>query len=152
MTDRSPSPTAHAGAPFVAMLRAALVPSAVGGLLTAVVVCLVRGQHAVAASAFGLVVSLAFFGLGMLVLSRLVREADLRLFFAVAMTVYLGQVIGLLLVILVVRKAEWVDRPAMAIVIGVVTILWQVFALRALRTVRIPVYDEPKPATGENAS
>lgn len=137
----------HAGAPFGHMLRAALLPSALVGAVTVVIVVLVRGSHALAAAAFGWAVALAFFGLGMLVLSRLVRDANLHLFFAVAMTVYLGQVIGLLLVILVIRNASWVDRPAMAIVIGVITIVWQVFALRALRTARIPVFDVSLPGS-----
>lgn len=131
-----------AGAPFGIMLRAALLPSLVVGILTVIIVTVVRGQHALAGSVFGLVVAIAFFGLGMLVLSKLVREANVHLLFAVAMTVYLAQIIGLLLVVLVVRDAAWVDRRAMGIVIGVVTILWQVFAIRSLRTARIPVYDE----------
>lgn len=144
----TPSST-NAGAPFGQMLRAALLPSALVGLLTAAVVVLVRGAQALPAAAFGLAVAIGFFGLGMLVLSRLVREANLHLFFAVAMTVYLGQIIGLLLVVLVVRDASWVDRPAMAIVIAVVTIVWQVFAIRALRTTRIPVYDVSLPGSPE---
>jgi ATP synthase protein I len=71
-----------------------------------------------------------------------VREANVHLLFAVAMTVYFAQIIGLLIVVLIVRDAAWVDRRAMGIVIGVVTIVWQIFALRALRTARVPVYDE----------
>ena len=131
-----------AGAPFGVMLRAALLPSTVVGVITAIIVILVRGSHAIAGSVFGLAVALAFFAFGMLVLSKLVREANVHLLFAVAITVYFAQIIGLLIVVLIVRDAAWVDRRAMGIVIGVVTIVWQIFALRALRTARVPVYDE----------
>lgn len=139
-----------AGAPFAVMLRAALLPSALVGLLTVAIVVAFRGFGALPAAAFGWVVAIAFFAFGMLVLSKLVREANLHLFFAIALTVYLAQVIGLLLVILVVKDASWVDRKAMAIVVGVVTVTWQVFAIRALRTARIPVYDVtlPRPPEG----
>lgn len=144
----TPTPSAQhtrSGAPFAAMLRAALLPSALAGILAVVGMVLARGGQALAGGVFGLAVALAFFGLGMLVLSRLVRDADLRLFVAIALTVYLGQIIGLLLVVLVVRDATWVDRPSMALVVAVVTITWQLFALRALRTVRMPVFDVPAP-------
>lgn len=147
----APAPAPAAGAPFAVMARAAFLPSALVGAVTSAVVCLVRGPHAIAASAFGLVVALAFFGFGMLVLSRLVRQANLTLFFGIAMAVYLFQIIGLLVVILIVRRADWVDRPAMAIVIAVVTIAWQLFAMRALRKSRIPIYDEPA-ITGDGGS
>jgi ATP synthase protein I len=142
MTPAAGPAQGSAGAPFGTMLRAALLPSTVIGVVTAIIVVLVRGTHAIAGSTFGLAVALAFFGFGMLVLSKLVREANVHLLFAVAMTVYFAQVIGLLIVVLIVRDAAWVDRRAMGIVIFVVTIVWQIFALRALRTARLPVYDE----------
>lgn len=142
MTPAAGPAQGSAGAPFGTMLRAALLPSTLAGIVTVAIVTVVRGQQALLSSIFGLVIAIAFFGLGMLVLSKLVREANVHLLFAVAMTVYFAQVIGLLLVVLVVRDASWVDKRAMGIVIGVVTILWQVFAIRSLRTARIPVYDE----------
>ncbi len=78
----------------------------------------------------------------MFLLSRLVRDANPTAFFAVAMAVYLGQVF-LLLVIIAFKDASWVDGPALGIVAFVVTIVWQVFAMRALRRARVPVYDLP---------
>ena len=125
------------------MLRGALLPSAVAGLLTVVVLVVVRGGDALGGAAIGLVASLGFFASGMFLLSRLVRTANPAAFFAVAMAVYLGQVIALLLVIIAFKDAEWVDGPALGIVAFVVTIVWQVFAMVALRRARIPVYDPP---------
>lgn len=143
MTDRSTRHEPHAGAPFGAMLRGALVPSTVAGLLTVGVLVVVRGGGALAGGLIGLVVAVGFFASGMFLLSRLVRTANPAAFFAVAMAVYLGQVIALLLVIIAFKDAEWVDGPALGIVAFVVTIVWQVFAMVALRRARIPVYDPP---------
>jgi hypothetical protein len=64
------------------------------------------------------------------------------------MAVYLGQVIALLLVIMAFKDADWVDGPALGIVAFVVTIVWQVFAMVALRRARIPVYDPPSDSGG----
>ncbi len=100
MTDPAPPAEATAGAPFAAMLRGALVPSSIAGALAVVVVVVWRGGDALAGGLLGLVVAVAFFASGMFLLSRLVRDASPHAFFAVAMTVYLGQVIGLLLVII----------------------------------------------------
>jgi ATP synthase protein I len=143
MTDRPTSTEPHAGAPFGAMLRGALVPSLVAGLLAVLGVVVWRGGDALAGAAIGLVVSVGFFASGMFLLSRLVRDASPHAFFAVAMTVYLGQVIALLLVILAFKDADWVDGVALGVVALVVTLVWQVFAMLALRRARVPVYDAP---------
>lgn len=151
MTDPTPPPPVHAGAPFAEMLRGALVPSCVVGVLAVAVVVLWRGGDALAGAALGLAVAIAFFASGMFLLSRLVRDASPHAFFAVAMTVYLGQVIGLLLVIIAFKDAAWVDGMALGVVVLVVTLVWQVFAFRSLRNSRMPVYDEPVPTLGEQS-
>ena len=143
MTDPTQSSAPHAGAPFGAMLRGALLPSVLAGLLAVVVLVAVRGVDALAGALIGLVVAIAFFASGMFLLSRLVRSASPTAFFAVAMAVYFGQIIFLLLVILAFIDADWVDGVALGLVVLVVTLVWQVFAMIALRRARIPVYDEP---------
>lgn len=145
MTDRSQSTEPHAGAPFGAMLRGALLPSLVAGLVAVVVVVVWRGTDALAGALIGLVVSIGFFASGMFLLSRLVRSANPQAFFAVAMSVYLGQVIALLLVIMAFKDAAWVDGVALGVVALVVTIVWQGAAMLALRRARVLVYDEPRP-------
>ena len=148
MTDPTPSSAPHAGAPFGAMLRGALLPSVLAGLLTVVVLVAVRGGDALAGALIGLAVSIGFFASGMFLLSRLVRDASPHAFFAVAMAVYFGQVIVLLLVIIAFKDADWVDGVALGLVALVVTLVWQVFAMIALRRARIPVYDEPSERSG----
>lgn len=149
MTDRSPSTEPHAGAPFAAMLRGALVPSLVAGAVAVVVMVVWHGTDALAGALIGLAVSVGFFASGMFLLSRLVRSASPHAFLAVAMAVYLGQVIALLLVILAFKDADWVDGVALGVVAMVVTIVWQVAAMVALRRARIPVYDPPATDSGE---
>jgi len=149
MTDPTRSSAPHAGAPFGAMLRGALLPSVLAGLLTVVVLVAVRGVDALAGALIGLVVAVGFFASGMFLLSRLVRSASPQAFFAVAMAVYLGQVIVLLLVILAFKEADWVDGVALGLVALVVTLVWQVFAMIALRRARILVYDEPAETSGD---
>jgi ATP synthase protein I len=141
MTDRSPSAEPHAGAPFGAMLRGALLPSLGAGALAVLGMVLWHGTDALAGALIGLAVSVGFFASGMFLLSRLVRSASPHAFLAVAMAVYLGQVIVLLLVIMAFKDAAWVDGVALGVVALVVTIVWQVAAMVALRRARIPVYD-----------
>ena len=145
MTDRSPTTEPHAGAPFGAMLRGAPLPSLVAGLVAVVAVVVWLGTDALAGALIGLAVSIGFFASGMFLLSRLVRSASPHAFFAVAMAVYLGQVIVLLLVIIAFKDAAWVDGTALGVVALVVTIVWQGAAMVALRRARVPVYDEPSP-------
>ena len=143
MTDPTRSSASHAGAPFGAMLRGALLPSVLAGLLTVALLVAVRGVGALAGALIGLVVAIAFFASGMFLLSRLVRSASPTAFVAVAMAVYFGQIIFLLLVILAFIDADWVDGVALGLVVLVVTLVWQAFAMISLRKARIPVYDEP---------
>ena len=147
MTDPTPSPVAEAGAPFAVMLRGALVPSLAAGAVTVVVLTVVRGSEALAGGVLGLVVSVLFYASGMFMLSRLVRSTSPHAFFAVAMAVYLAQVIALLLFIIVFRGAEWVDGFALGVTALVVTLAWQLFAMRALRRAPMPVYDDPAPGS-----
>jgi ATP synthase protein I len=151
MTDPTPSPVAQAGAPFAVMLRGALVPSLAAGAVTVVVLTVVRGSEALAGGVLGLVVSVLFYASGMFMLSRLVRSTSPHAFFAVAMAVYLAQVIALLLFIIVFRGADWVDGFALGVTALVVTLAWQLFAMRALRRAPMPVYDDPAPGSQEGS-
>lgn len=125
------------------MLRSALLPSAIAGALTVIAMVLWRGSDALAGSLLGLVVSIAFYATGMLLMSRLMRSTSPHAFFAVAMAVYLGQVIGLLLFLMAFLRAAWVDGMALGLVALVVTITWQGCSMWAMRKARIPLYDLP---------
>ncbi len=140
----STAPTAAtAGAPFAVMLRGALAPSAVCGVLAVVVAAIGWGPNAAISAALGGLVALVFFATGMILLSRLVRSANPYAFLAVGMAVYLGQVLGLLIFMIVLRDKAWIDGPALGLAALAVTIVWQGFAMRAFRRARLPIYDEP---------
>jgi len=151
MTDPTPSTVPEAGRPFAVMLRGALLPSLAAGTLTVVALVVLRGSDALAGGVLGLTVSVGFYASGMFMLSRLVRSASPHAFFAVAMAVYLAQVIVLLLFIMVFRGADWVDGFALGVTALVVTLAWQLFAMRALRRAPLPIYDEARSGSGERS-
>lgn len=142
MTVTTPQAAAP-GAPFAVMLRGALLPATVAGLLSVVVALVVGGGSSALSAVLGLVVSVAFFGSGMMLMSKLVRSASPGAFLAVAMTVYLGQVLFILLFLMVFMSQDWVDGKALGLTALVVTLAWQAAAMVALRRGRQPIYDEP---------
>lgn len=139
----TPRDAPHAGAPFAVMLRGALLPSAAAGLLAVVVFGLLRGGDAALSAGIGVVVAVVFFASGLAVMSRLVRDANPMLFMAVALSVYLGQMIVLLVFVVAMDAVQWLDRPALGITILVVALTWQVAQMVAWRRARTMVYDQP---------
>lgn len=137
------------GAPFAAMVRGAYLPAGLAGLVLAGWYLVSVGSESGWSALLGAVVTIAFFSAGLLLLSRLVRDASPHAFFAVAMAVYLGQVIALIGFVIVFKRQAWVDGPALGVTALVVTLVWQVFAMVALRRARVPVYDEARPDRGE---
>lgn len=142
MTAPTP-PSAAPGAPFGAMARGAMLPTLVVGVVAVLVVTVVRGSDALAGAALGFVVPVLFFASGFGLMSRLVRSSSPGAFAAVALSVYLGQVLLLLLFLMAFRNADWIDGTALGMVALVVTVVWQGFAMLALRKARVFVYDPP---------
>lgn len=139
----APAPQASGpGAPFAIILRAAVLPSAIAGLVGVVAITLWRGWGSVPSSLLGLLVGLGFFVSGMALLTKLVRDRNPITFMAVAMAIYLGQVIALLLFMLAFLDAAWLDGQAFGFAVLIVTIAWQIFLFRAWRRARVLVYDE----------
>lgn len=136
-----PRAGSSAGAPFATTLRGALLPSALVGLGAVGVCAVVRGIGTLPSGLLGLFVALAFFGSGLALLSKLLRDSNPLTFVAVAMTIYLGQVLVLLGFLIAFRDAAWLDGMVFGAVVFVVTIAWQVFMVRAWRRARVPVYD-----------
>lgn len=134
-------PSAAPGAPFLVMLRGALLPSVVVSVVAVLVFAIARGGSAAVSSGAGAVGSLLFFSSGLVLMSRLLREASPMLFFAVALSVYFGQVIVLFVVLIAVRGSSWLDGTALGVTVLAVVLVWQVCSMRALRRARTPVYD-----------
>jgi len=123
------------------MLRQSFPPAAVAGLLAALAVGLVQGWKPGLSAGLGVVITLAFFGSGLVLMSRFVRSADPMLFMAVGMSVYFAQVLGLLVVLIVARDVEGLDLRAAGLAMFVTILAWQVAQIRAWRRARVPVYD-----------
>lgn len=131
--------------PFTAMLRAAFVPSAVVGLVCAVVFGVLHGLAGGVSSLFGAALALAFFASGLVVL-RTLRNLNPVAIMAAAMAVFFAQVIVLGLVLTVATTIDALDGPATGITVSIVVVAWQIFQVRSFMRTRQLVYD---PDAGE---
>jgi ATP synthase protein I len=140
-TTMTPQQATTAGEPFAIMLRGAVAPSVAAGLVAVGVFWGVRGTEAGFSALLGVLLATSFFASGLAVMARVIRDANPVLFMAVAMSVYLGQMIALFVVFLVTQGLDWVDGPAVGWTILVTAVVWQVFAMRSWRRARTPVFD-----------
>ncbi|MGB5953440.1 MAG: hypothetical protein WBG57_13120 [Ornithinimicrobium sp.] len=127
---------------FTVMWRKSLPPAALAGALTAVVLGLVDGLGAAVSGLVGVFIALSFFVVALVVMSRLVTGRDPMVFMAVGMSVYFGQVLVLLGVLIVARGIEALDMRAAGIAMLVAVVVWQIAQMRAWRSARVLVYDE----------
>ncbi len=145
VTTMTPTPAARAGEPFGVMLRGAFLPTVGLGLVTVLALAVTRGLAAGGSALLGLAVAIAFFASGLAVMARVVRDANPVLFMAVALSVYLGQVIALLLVMVLAERIAGLDDTAVGVTVLVVALAWQVFQMRAWRRARTHVFDDGGP-------
>src|SRR5262245_57933479 len=117
--------------PFAAMLRGAFLPTLAVGPVAVVVAALASGGKAALGAFLGFAVAIAFFALGLLVMRRLDSAADPLRFLASAMAVFLGQMFFLLLVILALKDADWLDGTAFGLSALATALVWQVFQVMA---------------------
>ena len=129
--------------PFAAMLRGAFLPTLVVGPVAVVVSALVGGGRSALGALLGFVVAFAFFALGLYVMRRLDSAADPFRFLASALAVFFGQLIFLLLVILWLQGADWLDGTAFGLAALAVALVWQVFQVVAYVRTRRLVFDAP---------
>lgn len=149
MTEAS---TAAAPDPFAAMMRLAFWPSVLVGLVAAAVLGGLEGASAGLSGLLGVAVAVAFFAAGLLVMVRLRATMDPLRFVALALAVVLGQLIFLLVVILLLDDAAWLDGTAFGVGALVVALAWQVLQIVAWSRTRRLAYDDPAaPAPDEVA-
>ena len=128
--------------PFAAMLRGAFLPTLLVGPVAVVVAALVGGGKSALGALLGFAVAIAFFALGLYVMRRLDSGADPFRFLASALAVFFGQMIFLLLVILWLQGAQWLDGTAFGLAALAVALVWQVFQVIAYVRTRRLVFDE----------
>ena len=128
---------------FDVVLRRALLPTAVAGVVTALVLTPFRGVAGLVAALVGVAIGLLFFASGLFIVGRFVRDnTQPALFMAVGMSVYFAQVIVLLAVLILARRIESFDSVAAGIALLVTVLVWQGAQMYAWRHARVPVYDE----------
>jgi ATP synthase protein I len=125
------------------MLRGAFYPTLAVGPVAVLVAWLVGDGKAAYSAALGFGIAIAFFALGMVVMSRLDSAADPLRFLASALAVFLGQMIFLLLVIVGLKDASWLDGTAFGLSALAVALLWQVFQVISFMRSRRLVFDAP---------
>jgi ATP synthase protein I len=126
------------------MLRGAFLPTVAVGPVAVVVAALVDGGKAALGAALGFVVALAFFALGLVVMRRLGGALDPLRFLASALAVFMGQMIFLLVVIMALQGASWLDGTAFGVTVLAVALVWQVFQVVAYVRSRRFVFDAPQ--------
>jgi ATP synthase protein I len=129
--------------PFAVMLRGAFLPTVAVGPVAVVVAAVVGGGKAALGAALGFVIALAFFALGLVVMRKLGSAADPLRFLASALAVFMGQMIFLLVVIIALQDATWLDGTAFGIAVLAVALVWQVFQVIAFVRSRRLVFDAP---------
>ena len=130
--------------PFAVMLRGAFLPTVGVGPVAVVVAAIVGGGKAALGAALGFAIALAFFALGLLIMRRLGGASDPFRFLASALAVFMGQMIFLLVVIIVLQGASWLDGTAFGLTILAVALVWQVFQVIAFVRSRRLAFDEPR--------
>ena len=130
--------------PFAVMLRGAFLPTVGVGPVAVVVAAIVGGGKAALGAALGFAIALAFFALGLLIMRRLGGASDPFRFLASALAVFMGQMIFLLVVIIVLQGASWLDGTAFGLTILAVALVWQVFQVIAFVRSRRLAFDEPQ--------
>ena len=138
--------------PFAVMLRGAFLPTAAVGPVAVVVAATVGGGKAALGAALGFVIALAFFALGLVVMRKLDSAADPLRFLASALAVFMGQMIFLLVVIIALQGASWLDGTAFGITALAVALVWQVFQVIAFVRSRRLAFDAPQETRQDGGS
>jgi ATP synthase protein I len=126
------------------ILRAALIPTAVTGVLAVVVAAFVGGGRAALGAALGALVVVVFFTVGLVVVGRASRVSAYAAMNAAILT-YLVK-IGVLFVLIVAFKDTTVfNTKAFGLTIVVCTLVWTGFEVRGFSRLQI-LYVDPKDA------
>jgi ATP synthase protein I len=119
------------------------------GPVAVVVGALLGGGRGALGALLGFLVAIAFFALGLFVMRKLDSAADPLRFLASAMAVFLGQLIFLLVVIIALQRASWLNGTAFGVAALAVALVWQVFQVVAYVRSRKLAFDAP-PESGQD--
>lgn len=121
-----------------------MVPTVVVGVAAIVVYAVTAGAGAAVGAAVGLVVVLAFFGIGLLVLGRILQQHP-SLVMTAALALYLAQILVLFVFMAIFKDTTLFDGKAFGITVVLCTIAWLVTQVWAMGRTKM-LYVEPAPA------
>ncbi|MDQ2850800.1 MAG: hypothetical protein ABI384_06725 [Allobranchiibius sp.] len=133
--------------PFDVMLKTALVPSVIAGIVTAVVALLIGGGRAGLSAGFGALLALFFFAAGLLVMRKVIDVNGVALM-AAAMAVFFGQLILVILLMFAATSLLDLQPVPTVLAVAVVVLVWQGFQVLGFVRSRRPVYDPPTAGDG----
>ena len=129
------------------LFRASVWPTSAAGLAVAAGAGYLRGVQGLLGALLGAVLVVASFGLGLYVARRTAQLHPLATMTA-AMSSYLFKITALLLVLVVVRRTEAVDRGSVGIAVLVCVLVWLGAEIRAFLGLRL-LYVDPSAGPGQ---
>ncbi len=130
-----PSDAGRESDAFAELLRGALRPTVLAGLL-AVVVAAFTGLTAAWSAGLGAAIVIGFFTASLLVMKRTAHLAPTTVM-AVVMIVYTVKVVVLGVILFAVREASWLNGYAAGVTITGCALVWLFFEMRAYKRLRI---------------
>ena len=126
------------------ILRAALIPTVVVGVLAVVVAAFVGGGTAALGAALGVLVVVVFFTVGLVVVGRASRVSAYAAMNAAILT-YLVKIGVLFAIIVAFKDTTLFDTKAFGLTIILCTLVWTGFEVRGFSRLQI-LYVDPKDA------
>ncbi|WP_062212461.1 hypothetical protein [Streptomyces sp. NBRC 109706] len=131
------------------IIRGAAIPTAAVGAVATVVAALLAGASGAGGTALGVFVAAAFFAIGLLSLGY-VGQRWPELFLGAAFLIYTTQMGLLLLLLVLLKDADFLNGRAFAIGVVVGTVVWLAGQARSHLTAKI-LYVEPEADTDRAA-
>lgn len=122
-------------------MRSAALPTAVAGVLTAVIGLFVAGGDALAGALAGTVVVVAFFMVGQVVLAAVLRSNP-QMGMPVAMALYVAKIGVLLVLLMLLQGTTLFNTRAFALTILICTLVWTVAEVLILARSKV-LYVDP---------
>lgn len=120
------------------ILRGAAIPTAVAGVVAALIGLVAVGPKGALGAALGVVVVLLFFGISVLVVARISRQMLMQ----AAMFSYVVKLLALFGLVVAVKNVTFMDPKAFAWTVIGLTVVWIMAETRATLAIRQP-YVEP---------
>jgi ATP synthase protein I len=134
----------RASTPLAPLVRAAVLPGLVAGIVVALVALMVEGAAGLWGALAGAVLVTAFFGSGQLVL-RAFKQIEPMFLMAIALMTYALQVVVLIVLYAVFANSDVSEdqfsTKAFGVAVLVSTAVWIVALIRAAKRERIPLYE-----------